>query len=118
MTPTSPPQKIDKMTENLTIPAEKRLTRRAKMSKMIRVRPSDPEDEHFEEIPFTLNVCKHGLYFHTNRTNYRTGMRLFITYPFTFVNDPMKVEFLAEVLRTEQLANNRTGVAVRLLMTI
>jgi hypothetical protein len=106
------------MADNLTTQAEKRLSRRAKMSKMIRVRPSDPEAEHFEELPFTLNVSKHGLYFHTNRTDYHTGMRLFITYPFTFANDPMKVEYLAEVLRADQLGNNRIGVAVRLLMTI
>jgi PilZ domain len=88
------------------------------MSKMIRVRPSDPDNEHFEELPITINVSKHGLYFHTNRTDYRVGMRLFITYPFTFANDPMKTEYLAEVVRTEQLPNNRTGVAVRLLMTV
>jgi PilZ domain len=98
--------------------AEKRLSRRAKMSQMIRVRPSDPDDEHFEELPVTVNVSKHGLYFHTNRADYRVGMRLFITYPFTFANDPMKTEYVAEVVRTEQLANKRTGVAVRLLMTV
>jgi PilZ domain len=109
---------MEQMSDNTTIQAEKRLSRRAKMSQMIRVRPSDPDDEHFEELPITVNVSKHGLYFQTNRTDYRTGMRLFITYPFTFVNDPMKTEYLAEVVRTEHLVNNRIGVAVRLLMTI
>lgn len=106
------------MPENSKDHAEKRLSRRAKMSQMIRVRPSDPDDEHFEELPVTVNVSKHGLYFHTNRIDYRVGMRLFITYPFTFADDPMKTEYVAEVLRTEQLANKRTGVAVRLLTTI
>lgn len=106
------------MPNDSTTVAEKRLSRRAKMSQMIRVRPSDPDDEHFEEQPFTVNVSKQGIYFHTNRTNYRVGMRLFVTYPFSFANDPMKTEYVAEVVRTEQLANNRTGVAVRLLMTI
>jgi PilZ domain len=106
------------MPKDSTTVAEKRLSRRARMSTMIRVRPSDPDDVHFEELPITVNVSRQGLYFHTNRTDYRVGMRLFITYPFTFVNDPMKTEYLAEVVRTERLANNRIGVAVRLLMKI
>jgi hypothetical protein len=45
-------------------------------------------------------------------------MRLFVTYPFTFENDPMKTEYLAEVVRIEQLPDNKFGVAVRLMMTI
>jgi PilZ domain len=106
------------MPNSQTTQAEKRLSHRAKISKMIRVRPSDPDDEHFEELPVTVNVSRGGFYFHTNRRDYRIGMRLFITYPFTFVNDPMKTEYLAEVVRTEHLVNNRIGVAVRLLMTI
>jgi hypothetical protein len=106
------------MADNLTTQAEKRLSLRAKMSKMLRVRPADPDDEHFEELPITVNVSKHGLYFHTHRNDYRQGMRLFVTYPFTFANDPMKTEYLAEVMRVEQLVDKRVGVAVRLLMTI
>ena len=43
---------------------------------------------------------------------------MFVTYPFTFVNDPMKSEYLAEVVRVEQLADTRFGVAIRLLVTI
>jgi hypothetical protein len=43
---------------------------------------------------------------------------LFVTYPFTFVNDPMKSEYLAEVVRVEQLSDGRFGIAIRLLMTI
>jgi hypothetical protein len=109
---------MERMPNDSTTVAEKRLSRRAKMSQMIRVPPSDPDDEHFEEIPITVNVSKQGLYFHTNRTDYRVGMRLFITYPFTFANDPMKTEYLAELVRKEQLASNRIGIAVRLLMMI
>ena len=110
------------MTENVldrqVASVEKRLSRRAKMSQMIRVRPSDPDGEHFEELPVTANVSKHGIYFHTNRPGYLVGMRLFITYPFTFVNDPMRTEYLAEVLRVDAAGQKRVGVAVRLLMRI
>lgn len=82
------------------------------------MRPSDPDTEHFEELPVSTNVSKHGLFFHSNRKDYQVGMRLFVTYPFTFENDPMKSEYLAEVVRVEKLANDRVGVAVRLIMTV
>jgi hypothetical protein len=97
---------------------EKRLNRRAKVSRMLRVRSSDPEVEYFEELPVSVNASKQGIYFHTNRSDYYQGMRLFITFPFTFAQDPMKCEYLAEIVRLEQLVNGRAGVAVRLLMTV
>ena len=97
---------------------EKRLSRRAKMSRLLRVRPSDPDDEHFEERPVSTNVSKEGIYFHTHRSDYYKGMRLFITVPFTFAQDPNACEYLAEVVRVEKLTDERVGVAVRLLMTI
>jgi hypothetical protein len=43
---------------------------------------------------------------------------LFVTYPFTFANDPMKSEYLAEVVRVEKISNERFGVAIHLLRTI
>lgn len=98
--------------------AEKRINPRAKLSRMLRVRPSEGDADPFEELPITTNVSKRGIYFHTNREHYRVGMRLFVTYPFTFVNDPMKSEYLAEVVRVEQLSEGRFGIAIRLLMTI
>jgi hypothetical protein len=97
---------------------EKRISARAKASRMLHVRPSEADVEHFEEITPSSNVSKHGIYFHSHRRTYRMGMRLFITYPFTFENDPMKAEYLAEVVRVDQLEDNRFGVAVRLLMTV
>ncbi len=103
-------------TETMTV--EKRLSRRAKISRMLRVRPSAPDIEHFEEILASTNISKHGMYFCTHRSDYHKSMRLFITFPFTFEQDPMKCEYLAEVIRVEKLANDRTGVAVRLIMTV
>lgn len=82
------------------------------------MRPSEGDADHFEELPVSTNVSKRGIYFHTHLQNYCVGMRLFVTYPFTFANDPMKSEYLAEVIRVEQLADNRFGVAIRLIMTI
>lgn len=97
---------------------DKRIASRAKVSRMLRVRPSDPGGENFEELPISVNVSKQGLYFHTHLKSYSVGLRLFVTYPFTFANDPMKSEFLAEVVRVEKLADSRFGIAVRLLMKI
>jgi hypothetical protein len=85
---------------------------------MLRVRPSDPGAEDFEELPISVNVSKRGIFYHTHLCNYRVGMRLFVTYPFTFKGDPIRSEYLAEVVRVEPLADSRFGIAVRLLMTI
>jgi hypothetical protein len=74
--------------------------------------------EHFEEITVSTNVSKNGIYFHSHRRIYRAGMRLFITYPFTFDHDPMKADYVAEVVRVEELDDSRVGVAVRLIMTV
>jgi hypothetical protein len=101
-----------------TAEMEKRLSQRAKISRMLRVRPSDPNDEHFEELPVSTNVSRQGIYFHTNRSDYYKGMRLFITFPFTFVRDPMACEYLAEVVRVDKLPAARFGVAVHLLMKV
>jgi len=98
--------------------AEQRRSRRAKIAKPLRVRPSDPRDEHFEDLPVSVNASKEGIYFHTRRSNYYKGMRVFVTFPFTSPHDPMNCEYVAEVVRVENLANNRFGVALHLKMTM
>jgi hypothetical protein len=103
---------------NQTRQAEKRLSGRAKLNKLLRVRPSVPCDEHFEDLPMSMNVSKKGLYFHSHCSGYYKGMRLFLTFPYSFVNDPTNCEYLAEVVRVEKLTNNRFGIAVHLIMTV
>jgi hypothetical protein len=97
---------------------ENRGSQRVRISRKLRVRPSQSDSEHFEEFPISANVSKTGVYFYTSLQRYRTGMRLFVTYPFTFVNDPMKTEYLAEVVRVEQVSDERFGVAIHFLRTI
>jgi len=97
---------------------DKRRFRRAKISKPLRVRPSEPRDEHFEDLPVSINASKEGIYFQTRRTNYYKGMRVFVTFPFTSAHDPMNCEYVAEVVRVESLANGRFGVALHLKMTV
>jgi hypothetical protein len=92
--------------------------RRAKIVKPLRVRPSEPRDDHFEDLPVSINASKEGIYFHTRRNSYYKGMRLFITFPFASSHDPMNCEYVAEVVRVEKLANGRFGIAVHLKLTM
>jgi hypothetical protein len=98
--------------------SELRRARRAKISRQVRVRPSEPRDDHFEDLPVSANASKHGIYFVSRRSNYYKGMRIFVTFPFTSAHDPMNCEYLAEVVRIENLPKNRFGVAVDLKMTL
>jgi hypothetical protein len=98
--------------------AEKRQSRRAKIVKTLRVRPSEPRDEHFEDLPVSINASKEGIFFQTRRETYYKGMRVFVTFPFTSAYDPMNCEYVAEVVRVEKLPNKRFGVALHLLMTV
>jgi hypothetical protein len=97
---------------------EKRRSRRAKIARPLRVRPSEPRDEHFEDMPVSINASKEGIYFHTRRSNYYKGMRVFVTFPFSSAHDPMNCEYVAEVVRVEPLPNARFGVALHLIMTV
>jgi hypothetical protein len=98
--------------------SELRRTRRAKISKQVRVRPSEPRDDHFEDLPVSANASKHGIYFISRRSNYYKGMRVFVTFPYTSAHDPLACEYLAEVVRIENLPKSRFGVAVDLKMTL
>jgi hypothetical protein len=95
--------------------ADKRKSRRAKIAKPMRVRPSEPRDEHFEDLPVSINASKEGIYFHSRRSSYYKGMRVFVTFPFMSAHDPMNCEYVAEVVRVETLPNGKFGIALRLL---
>ena len=98
---------------------EKRRSRRAKIGRPVKVRPSDPRDEHFEDIPTSVNASKEGIFFLTKNSKYYVGMRLFVTFPFTSAHDPLSSEYVARVVRVETLPNNgKYGVAVELLSTM
>jgi hypothetical protein len=98
--------------------AEQRRSRRAKIARTVRVRPSEPRDEHFEDLPISVNASKEGIYFTTRRGTYYPGMRVFVTFPYSSPHDPMNSEYVAQVVRVEKLPNSKFGVAVHLLMTM
>lgn len=99
-----------------TVETERRSTRRCKMTQMLRVRPSDPEVEHFEEIRGTTSLSRSGAYFQTEVKTYQLGMRLFVTLPYSDHPTAMNKEYLAEVVRLDKLEGALIGVGVKLLM--
>jgi len=95
-----------------------RKSRRAKIARPVRVRPSDPLEQHFEDLPISVNASKEGIYFMSRHKGYYKGMRVFVTFPYSSPHDPMNMEYVAEVVRIEELQNGKAGVAVHLKMSM
>jgi len=95
---------------------ERRGSRRCKITQLMRLRPSDPEKEHFDDMRGTLSVSRTGVYFQTSEPAYEIGMRLFVTLPYS--QNPMSLnrEFLAEVVRRDPLPTGMFGVGIKILM--
>ena len=45
---------------------ERRGTRRCKITQLMRIRPSDPEHENFEDLRGSMSVSRSGVYFQTS----------------------------------------------------
>ena len=96
--------------------SERRASRRCKFTQLMRIRPSDPQRTHFDDMRGTISVSRTGVYFQTSETGYEIGMRLFLIMPYS--NDPGSTnrEYLAEVVRKDPLPNGLTGIGVKLLL--
>jgi hypothetical protein len=97
---------------------QKRRSRRAKIARTLWVRPSEPRDEHFEDMPISINASREGIFFSTRKETYYPGMRVFVTFPYSSPHDPMNCEYVAQVVRVEKLPNAKYGVALNLLLTV
>jgi hypothetical protein len=97
---------------------ERRQKTRSKIPRMIRVRPSQPTPENFDEILPTINASRNSVYFVPQNAIFEPKMRVFITY--AYASDPGSInqEFLGEVTRIDKLPGNKQGVAVHLVMPI
>jgi hypothetical protein len=95
---------------------ERRGSRRCKITQLMRIRPSDPEKEPFEDLRGTVSVSRSGIYFHTTEPHYELGMRLFVTMPYSYNPTSMSREYLAEVVRMDQLSNGMTGIGFKTLL--
>ena len=96
--------------------SERRASRRCKFTQLMRIRPSDPERRHFDDMRGTISVSRTGVYFQSSETGYEVGMRLFLIMPYS--NDPGATtrEYLAEVVRKDALPNGLTGIGVKILL--
>ncbi|HZV90088.1 MAG TPA: PilZ domain-containing protein [Candidatus Binatus sp.] len=106
------PEKLEKRV------SDNRVSRRAKIAKPVRVRPSEPRDDHFEDLPISVNASKSGIYFTSRLRSYYPGMRVFVIFPYSSPHDPMNCEYVAQVVRVEKLENGKSGVAVHLQMSM
>ena len=95
---------------------ERRSSRRCKITQLMRIRPSDPERDPFEDIRGSLSVSRTGVYFQSSVPTYAVGMRLFVTMPYSNAPSALNREYLAEVVRVDALPNGLSGVGIKLLM--
>jgi PilZ domain len=95
---------------------ERRGSRRCKITQLMRIRPSDPERDPFDDIRGTLSVSRSGVFFQSSVTTYEVGMRLFVTMPYSKEPASMSHEYLAEVVRRDPLPNGLFGVGFKILM--
>jgi len=98
--------------------SERRGSRRCKITQLMRVRPSDPSIEHFDDMRGSVSVSRTGVYFHTTESGYEIGIRLFLIMPYSQDPGSTNREYLAEVVRKDPLPNGMTGIGVKLLMEI
>jgi hypothetical protein len=100
----------------MTLPTavkEGRLTPREILSEPVLVRPCDPRFP--EEICTTANVSRSGLYFVTTTKHYFVGMNVVVTLNFG-PDDPSHRERIGDVVRVDELAEDKLGIAIRILM--
>ncbi len=97
---------------------ERRKKTRTKIPRMIRVRPSEPTPEEFDEILPTLNASRNSVYFVPQNGIFKLNMRVLVTYPYSTGPGSINQEFLGAVTRVDELSGNKQGVAVQLLMPI
>ena len=102
----------------MTKESERRGKGRAKLAQRVRVRPSEPRGNDFDEVVETLNVCRTGIYFSTRRQCYKKDLRLFVTYPYATGHGAINQEYLGWVVRVDDLFDGLRGVAVHLKMKL
>ena len=95
---------------------ERRAARRCRITQLMRIRPSDPQKDHFDDMRGSMSVSRSGVYFQSSESGYEVGMRLFVTMPYSQSPASMSHEYLAEVVRREVLPTGMFGIAIKILM--
>jgi hypothetical protein len=97
---------------------ERRRKGRLKLPRVVRVRPSEPGLNEFDEILPTLNASMDSVYFVSKNRRYKKGLRVFITYPYSDSPGSINQESLGKVVRVDELDHGRRGIAVQILMPL
>jgi hypothetical protein len=113
MTKKSPIGSTPKQTFSHT---ERRGSRRCRITQLMRIRPSDPNKDHFEDMRGSVSVSRSGVFFQSSEPAYEVGMRLFVTMPYSHDPASMAREYLAEVVRRDVLPTGMFGIGIKILM--
>ena len=97
---------------------ERRTKLRLKLPQVVRVRPSEPHLYEFDEILSTLNAARDSAYFVSQNDLYEEGMRLFVTFPYSKAPGSINRDFVAKVVRIDDLGKGRRGIAIQILMPL
>jgi len=95
---------------------ERRGSGRCKITQLMRLRPSDPNKDHFEDLRGSVSVSRSGVFFQSSEAGYEVGMRLFVTMPYSKDPASMAREYLAEVVRRDVLPTGMFGIGIKILM--
>jgi len=93
--------------------ADRRRARRVRVGMSARIRHYNSCD-HSEEIRQVMNMSRDGVYFVTQRQNYREHMHLYVVCPDSESRGDCERE-IGRVVRIDSLADGRWGVAVSFL---
>ncbi|MGB6874943.1 MAG: response regulator [Candidatus Acidiferrales bacterium] len=100
-------------TVNAANPADRRRRKRVKVSAQVRVRATDVKADLFTEVAMTMDVSRDGILFSTSRQDFRKGMSVGVTFPFSTAPNALNSEQPAEVVRALDLGNGQVGVAIQ-----
>jgi CheY-like chemotaxis protein len=93
--------------------ADRRRRKRVKVSAQVRVRVTDETFATFTEIATTIDVSRDGILFSTSRTEFRKGMPVGVTFPFSTAPNALNSEQPAEVVRATDFGGGQFGVAIQ-----
>jgi hypothetical protein len=94
---------------------ERRRSRRIRIGQPLKIRPSGPNDQPFEDANITKNVSRSGIYFVSALKSYYEGMRVFVAVPHHSPREPLDHEYLGQVVRVDALNDGLWGIAVEFL---
>jgi len=72
----------------------------------------------FDEVLSTENSSRSGCYFITSQTRLKKEMRLNIGFPYSTEFGAINREYVAQILRVDELLETRKGIAVKFVSTI